>query len=250
MAGKRTVGLKNREILDAWLRNLKETRLLLGKPAAIEAQFGSWLILLSKADEAESLHELHRLVAIHSRNHGLQKRPASSSLRQILCLWDALEEVLGALDENLKSQVQRLLMIVSDGHFLGYSQQLEHGFMLQTRDFTPVIQLSEDTVLAFLFLPNRREVLDACYGRAMKMAGMRSAKRVIIDISDHLELNQRFYDTTKALRESREMKNVEIVFTGLDPQSLAAVQILNLPDTKVIDELCEILYRQSESESA
>jgi hypothetical protein len=228
MGGKRTIVVKHSEILQSWIRRATDQNVLLGRAAAIEAEFSGWLTLLGPHEDRESINELHRLVAIHGRNLGLQKRPASAALRQIICLKEALEEVLGTLDHGLLQQIHTLMMITSDGHFLGHSEQLELAWVLKCRDFTPVIKTSNNTILTFLLVPLAAQVLDACYGRAMKMVGMHGATRLIIDVTDAEELDARFFDTTKALRKSRELEGVELIMTGIDPDSSSGKRLVAL----------------------
>ena len=241
MGSEKTVLEKTDEILEAWLQRVSDANVLLGKPEAVRAQFASWLELLAQTKDPEKAGELHRLVAIQSRNHGLQKRPASAVLRQILCLQDAVRYTIGPIEPELLEQIHQLAMIAADGHFLGHSQKQAHRWTLRTRDFTPVLQVDEESILTFLFLPHKPEVLDACYGRAMKLLGMTKCQRLIVDVAEGEPLDERFYDTTKALIQSRELEGVNVVFTGINPDDSVGARIAQLPHIRLSEDLADIL---------
>ena len=235
VGGKTSISEALDAILREWIRRLTENRVVLGKPKAIEAEFRAWLALLSQSDDANAYSDLQRLVAIHSRNLGLQNHPASAALRQVLCLEEAFVQILGHIDPQGRAQLKELLMIVGDGHFLGRSEHLNHSWIRKTRDFTPVVQINAETVLAFLFLPLSSEVLDACLGRMMKLAGMKGASRAILDVSANDELNARFFDTLKSLLESREMAETELIVTGIENSTDCETRLtaMNCPTSKL-----------------
>jgi hypothetical protein len=216
LGGKTSISEAQASILEEWLRRLAKQQLLLGKTEAVEAEFSAWLALFSQTNNAQAQSDLQRLAAIHFRNLGLQNHPASAGLRQILCLDEALHTLLDAIEPQSQAQLHDLLLIAGDAHFLGSTEKLEQTWCLKTRDFTPIVQINADTVLAFLLLPLATPVLDACLGRMMKLLGMKSAKRAILDISNAHQLNPRFFDTIKALLETEEMAGIELTLTGIE----------------------------------
>lgn len=203
--------------LRAWLDLLAVERLVGPSPEGVAHELGAWLSLLEPAAAGDSpaQHELFKLVALHARSAGFEERPASATVMRVALLQDALRSVHGEVPAKTTAFVRSLVRVAADSHALGLAERLGAKHQREIRDFSPVIRLADQTVVAFMLGPMTPELIDAITGRLLRECSVSGAKTAILDVFGAAVDDDRFHRTIAALLESDGARKLTLVLTGL-----------------------------------
>jgi len=197
------LGSMDRErILEVWLDRLETRRWLLGPREAVRAELSHWLALLAEPDRA-SRHELHKLAAFHARQLGVDGRPASAAIGQVLELGRVLE-----------SHDSELLEIVADAHALGAEERARAAHEQVLRDRAPLVRLGGGRILGFLIGPMSPDLMDAMLGRLLREAAMVEATHAILDLGSAEEDDDRLHRTLDGFLRTKVGQRLHLVILG------------------------------------
>lgn len=206
------------ELLETWLQALEAERALSGSKEAAAAELGTWLALLEPAAEGDepAQHELFKLVAFHARSLGFEGQPASLVVLRVELLQEALRTAGGTEPAPaLRAVVRSMLRIAADAHALGAAERLTAKHHREIRDFSPLVRLDEQTVLAFMLGPMTPELIDAITGRLLRECAMIGAKTAVLDVFGAAADDDRFQRTIAELLRQPPAKNLTLVLAGL-----------------------------------
>ncbi|MCC7384500.1 MAG: hypothetical protein IT384_21815 [Deltaproteobacteria bacterium] len=203
-------------ILARWLDLVAKEEVLSGSREALESELSGWLELLEAASApGPSRHELDKLVAFHARSQGLENLPASATALRVHLLEDAARDVHGELPPELHSQLKWMLRVAADAHALGQAEHLENRHHREIRDFSPLLRLDDDTVVAFMLGPMTPELIDAVTGRLLRDCAATGATTAVLDVLGAQPDDDRFHRTIVALLESDVGRRLKLVLSGL-----------------------------------
>lgn len=204
-------------ILADWIARLSEHRVLMGSREAIAAELSHWLTHLAPAIEqdAATAHELYKLIAFHARQLGLEGRPASAVLTQLLDLDDAIVAQLGPLPEAVQVVLREMMRVATDAHALGQSERLNAGHRQRLREASPIIHLDSNVVIGFLLGPMDPANIDGMFGRVLRESLRLAARVAVIDLFGADEPDDRLHRTVEGFLSSDAGKRLTLNLTGV-----------------------------------
>jgi hypothetical protein len=236
-------------ILEAWLDQIAAEQLAVSSQEALAAELSGWLALLGPASEgdAPAKHELLKLIALHARSLGYEEKPASATVLRIALLQDAHLEAHGQIPPKTREIIRWMIRVAADAHALGQAERLSAKHQREIRDFSPIVRLDDQTVLAFMLGPMSPELIDAILGRLLRECASCSAKVAVLDVFGAAAADDRFHRTIAELLESEPGKKLTLVLAGLrdaDPTKAALQKLgVDLSRLRFVEHVNQFLAR-------
>lgn len=202
-------------VLESWVSQLAQEKLLMAEREALTAELGSWLQLLEAgaAGDPGATSELLRLVALHCKTLGYDGRPASAVVMQIARLEDAFLAQGPTPTPAVLRSIREMVRVAADAQALGQSERLKERAIDELKHRSPVFHLPH-AVLGCLMGAMRAELMDALLGRMLRECTRHGLDQLILDISCADDPDDRFFRTIHGLFTSPDVPPVSLTITG------------------------------------
>lgn len=182
-------------LLQAWVDQLQAS-------ADLQTLLEGWVELLEPAlgGEEWAQGELLQLLGFYARGQGLEGKPVSASLRLITALEEALNGAAEASRTSWRPLTQQLCNVMVDSHALGQTQRLQNRHLAALKRSAPVFSLAGVTTVGFLQGPMEAELLDALFGRVLRLCA-RGHRFALIDCVGAEPDDERFHRTVRGFLE-------------------------------------------------
>lgn len=204
-------------------------RVLMGKKHQMSMQFEGWLERLWPPERGD-IDELYRQVAMHGRNLGVEGRPASAALMQILLLEDTLTALAGP-DHPRRVELREMTRIMVDAHAVGAGQRQTTAHHKELMNSAPLVNLPSLGPVVFVVGPMTRDILDTALGRVLRKCAGMGAHQAGLDVSSSTVDADLLHCTLRGFAHSDPGKRYRLTVFGLeDPNAtLQALQTLGCP---------------------
>jgi len=193
-----------------------------GRRAAMAAWWPLWLA--ARAGDEPSAFDLLERAALDARDAGERGRTASQTLEP----WIRLARI-HATAEDLELQ-GRLVRVAADAHALGAVWRNERAHRDAMTHESPIAALPGGVVVAWLWGPPERSVLDGVLDRLFRRAVATGARYAVVDLSRLSPLDDTVRATLYGIPDAGLPSAVLVVVCGLSDASLSPPSVPVYPN--------------------